>query len=172
MSTILLILTWKLRYPQRRGVNRKRGGVLEVALPGRRQMTYLGEGRVWLGDQGYGETIQINYKMNFIQDSCQRFSLHFKSTLHWLLQLYCITQKCVFLKNYLFLGSFFSVMRHSSSVLFCLKRYMLWTKLAHQSANFQTCDCSRENWQNSLWHFSFFLMSLFIVLTHNSSVMF
>ena len=81
-------------------------------------------------------------------------------------------KKCVFLKNYLFLGSFFSVMRHSSSVLFCPKRYMLWTKLAHQSANFQTCDCSRENWQNSLWHFSFFLMSLFIVLTHNSSVMF
>ena len=31
--------------------------------------------------------------MNFIQDSCQRFSLHFKSTFHWLLQVYCITQK-------------------------------------------------------------------------------
>ena len=32
---ILLILTWELRYPQKVGVNRKRGGVLEVDLPGR-----------------------------------------------------------------------------------------------------------------------------------------
>ena len=31
-------------------------------------MTCLGEGRVCLGDQGYGEIIQINYKMTFIQD--------------------------------------------------------------------------------------------------------
>ena len=27
-------------------------------------------------------TVQINYKMNFIQDSFQRFSLDFKSTFH------------------------------------------------------------------------------------------
>ena len=31
--------------------------------------------------------------MNFIQDSFQSFSLHFKSTFYWLLQVYCITQK-------------------------------------------------------------------------------
>ena len=31
--------------------------------------------------------------MNFIQDSLQRFSQHFKSTFHWLTQVYCITQK-------------------------------------------------------------------------------
>ena len=36
MFTILLILTWKLRYPQKRGVNKKREGVFEVVLPGRR----------------------------------------------------------------------------------------------------------------------------------------
>ena len=35
LFTILLILTWELRYPQERGVNRKRGGVLEVLLPGK-----------------------------------------------------------------------------------------------------------------------------------------
>ena len=32
---ILLILTWELRYPEKVGVNRKRGGVLEVDLPWR-----------------------------------------------------------------------------------------------------------------------------------------
>ena len=39
-------------------------------------------------------------------------------------------------------GSLFSVMRDNSSVLFQLKLYMLLTKVAHQSANFQTCHCS------------------------------
>ena len=37
-------------------------------------MTYLGEGRVCLRDQGKCETTQVNYKINFIQDSCERFS--------------------------------------------------------------------------------------------------
>ena len=45
-------------------------------------MTYLGEGKVYLGDKGYGESIQINYKTNFIQESVQRFPLHFKGTFH------------------------------------------------------------------------------------------
>ena len=39
-------------------------------------------------------------------------------------------------------GSFFSVMRDNSSVLFRLKLYVLLAKVAHQSANFQTCHCS------------------------------
>ena len=39
-------------------------------------------------------------------------------------------------------GFFFSVMRDSSSVIFQLKLYMLLTKVAHQSANFQTCHWS------------------------------
>ena len=38
--------------------------------------------------------------------------------------------------------SFFSVMRDNYSVLFRLKLYMLLAKVAHQSANFQTCHCS------------------------------
>ena len=38
----------------------------------------------------------------------------------------------------------FSVMRYHSSVLFHVKRYMLWTKRTHKSANFQIFDCSRE----------------------------
>ena len=44
----------------------KEGGVLEVVLPGRRQMTYLEEERVCLGDRRKGDNIQINYKMTFI----------------------------------------------------------------------------------------------------------
>ena len=39
--------------------------------------------------------------------------------------------------------SFFSAMRDNTSVLFRLKLYMLFAKVAHQSANFQTCHCSR-----------------------------
>ena len=33
LFTILLILTWELRYPQKRGVNRKRGGLFKLVLP-------------------------------------------------------------------------------------------------------------------------------------------
>ena len=31
----MLILAWELEYPEKREVNRKEGGVLEVVLPGR-----------------------------------------------------------------------------------------------------------------------------------------
>ena len=41
-------------------------------------------------------------------------------------------------------ASLFSVMRDYSSVLFKLKLYMIWTKGAHQTAKFQTFDCSRK----------------------------
>ena len=54
--------------------------VLEVVLHVRGQMTYLWKGSVSTGDQGQGETNQINHKMNFIQVSFQKFSQHFKST--------------------------------------------------------------------------------------------
>ena len=40
--------------------------------------------------------------------------------------------------------SLFSVMRDDSFVLFLLKLYMIWTKGDHQSAKFQTFDCSRK----------------------------
>ena len=39
-------------------------------------------------------------------------------------------------------ASFFSVMTHNSSVLFCLKHEILWTKVAHRNENFKTCHCS------------------------------
>ena len=39
-------------------------------------------------------------------------------------------------------GSLFSVMTDNSSALFQLNLYMLLTKVAHQSANFQTSHCS------------------------------
>ena len=41
-------------------------------------------------------------------------------------------------------ASLFSVMGDKSSVLFCLKLYMIFTKGAHQSAKFQTSDCLGE----------------------------
>ena len=41
-------------------------------------------------------------------------------------------------------ASLFNIMRDDSSVLFQLKRYMIFTKEAHQSAKFQNFDCSGE----------------------------
>ena len=43
LFTILLILTWELRHPQKRGINKKEGG-LEVVLPGK-EANYLPWGR-------------------------------------------------------------------------------------------------------------------------------
>ena len=87
-----------------------------------------------------GGTIQINYKMNFIQDSCQRFSLHFESTFHRLLQAYCIThKKCIFIKNQLFLGSLFSVMRHNSSGKELIKVQMFILTTARTKINQIPC---------------------------------
>ena len=61
-------------------------------------------------------------------------------------------------------GSFFSVIRENFSVLFRLKLYMLLTKVAQQSENFQTCHCAHWNSLNSSCHFwneeSVFLQTL------------
>ena len=51
----LLILTWELRYPQKRGFNKKRGGGFGSCSAGGTewgQMAYFAEGRVCLGHQG------------------------------------------------------------------------------------------------------------------------
>ena len=53
--------------------------------------------------------------------------------------------------------SLFSVMRDNSSILFSLKLYIIWTKGAHQSAKFQTFDCSREISPNLYFHRLLFL---------------
>ena len=56
----------------------KKEGVLEVVLFRRNEL--LGR-RVYLARaKGQKENMQINYKMNFIKDSFQRFPEHFKST--------------------------------------------------------------------------------------------
>ena len=64
-------------------LTKKEGGALEVVLPGRggKWLNLGKEGFVW-GARGRGKTILIKYKTNFIQDNCQRFSLHIKSTFH------------------------------------------------------------------------------------------
>ena len=140
MFTILLVLTWELRYPQKRGVNRKRGGSFGScsAREGTNDLPWGNKGLP--GDQG-----QINYNMNFIQDSCQRFSLPFKSIFQWLLQVYCVTQKMHISQGLAFL--WITVQYHETK-LFCifhLKLYTLWTKRTHQNTHFQTFNCSHEN---------------------------
>ena len=62
LFTILLILTWELRYPQKKGLTEKVGGVLEGVLPGRGQMTYLGEGRICWGTRDRGELYRLIIK--------------------------------------------------------------------------------------------------------------
>ena len=90
--------------------------------------------------------------MNFIQDNCQRFSLHFKSTFHRLFQVYCITQKMHISQELAFLWiTIFSVMRHNSSVLFHLKFYMLWIKRSSSKCKFS------DFWVLS-WKFTQFFM--------------
>ena len=42
-------------------------------------------------------------------------------------------------------ASLFSVMRHTSSVLFHLNLFILWTKRSNESANFQSFDCLHKN---------------------------
>ena len=55
------------------------------------------------------------------------------------------TQKNAYFSRISFSLDHSSVSWDNSSVLVYLQLYMLWTKPAHQSANFQTCDCSHEN---------------------------
>ena len=73
----------------------------------------------------------------------------------------------------------FSLMTHSSSEMFQLKHYMLWTKRAHQSKIFQTFECSNESSPNSSCYFSKHKVrvysnftSLFNVMKDSSSVFF
>ena len=62
---------------------------------GKGQINYLGKGRVFLEDQGQEKTIEVNCKMNFIQD--------FPCTLS-VPSTHCLKssashKKCIFLKN-------------------------------------------------------------------------
>ena len=76
-------------------------------------------------------------------------------------------------------GSLFSAMIDNSSAIFQLNLYMLVTKVAHESVNFQTCHCSHYNLPN--WCMSFLkrrasfssnFASLSSVMRDNSSVLF
>ena len=67
------------------GYQKKReGGDSEVVLQGRGENDLPCGRKGLLGGPWVGGTILINYKMNFIQDSCPRFFLYFKSTFHLL----------------------------------------------------------------------------------------
>ena len=66
-------------------------------------------------------------------------------------------------------ASFCSFMTHKSSVLSWLKRNILSTKIAHQSADFQTYYCLHWNSRNSTCHFRNQL-SVFRQTLHHSSV--
>ena len=47
----------------------------------------------------------------------------------------------------------YSISAHNSSVKFKLMHFWLWTKVSHESPNFDSFKCSGENLQNSLCHF-------------------
>ena len=57
----------------------------------------------------------------------------------------CLKLQVSFSLNF---ASLFSVMRDNSSVFSQLKLYMTWTKRVHQSAKFQTFNCSLETLPN------------------------
>ena len=66
-------------------------------------------------------------------------------------------------------ASFFIVMTHKSPVYFRLVHFLLWIRGSHQSPNFETFECSGENFRNSLCHFSN-SKSVFLQILHDSSV--
>ena len=57
-------------------------GGLKVVLPGRGVSDLPWRSKSLAVEPEVRETTQINYKMNFIQDSFQRFSQHLHSTFH------------------------------------------------------------------------------------------
>ena len=108
---------------KKQGLTKKEGEFWKLLCLGGCKLLTLGKEGFACWSRGRGN-IQINCKVNFIQDSYRRFSIHFKSTFHWLLKVNCITKKCLFLENCLCYGSLLSVMRHKFSVLFYLKLYI------------------------------------------------
>ena len=51
------------------------------------------------------------------------------------------------------LASFFIVKTHNSYVNFKLIHFLFWLRGSHQSPNFETFECSAENFPNSSCHF-------------------
>ena len=66
-------------------------------------------------------------------------------------------------------ASFFIVMTHNFSVDFKLTLFLLWIKGSHQYANFETFNCSGENFPYSSCHFPNH-KSVFLQNSHHSSV--
>ena len=151
----MLILTQELRYPQKRGVNRKqgRGGEFQkFFFLGEERITYHREGRVCLDSRVRGKLYRLTTKWTSFKTVDKDFPYTLRVPSTDCFESILLHKKCIFLNNQLFFGSLFSVVRYNSSVLFHLKLYMLWTKGPYQSANFQTCDCSHEIQSNSLRH--------------------
>ena len=90
-----------LRYPQKRGVSRKRmgGRDLEVVLPGRGQMTYLGEGRVYLGNQGQGKVYRLTTKLTSSKTVVKDFPYTLRVPSTDCFKSTASNKKCIFLKN-------------------------------------------------------------------------
>ena len=64
---------------------------------------------------------------------------------------------------------FFIAMTHNSSVNFKLINFLLWTKESHQSPNFDTFNCSGENFPIFSCHFLNY-KSVFLQILHHSTV--
>ena len=170
-----------MRYPQKREVNRKRGGRGSFgSCPAwERANDIPWERRVCLGEQGWGETIQINYKINFIQDSCQRFSLHLKCTFHWLLQVYCTIQKIHISQELAFL--WITLLCHETKLLcsFSSKTLYALDKTSPSKCKFSDLRLFALKLTKFLMsifkppvNFSLSIASPFRVMTQNSSVIF
>ena len=150
-----MILTWELRYSQKRGVNRKRRGEFWkfFCLGGGKWLTLGKEEFVW-GTRGRGKLYRLIIKWTSFKTVVKDFPYTLRVPSTDCFKSIASHKKCIFLKNELLFGSLFSVMRCNSSVLFLLKLFMVWTKGAYQSTNFQTSDCSRKYYSNSLYYFS------------------
>ena len=98
------------------------GRVLQVVMPGSGQMTYLWEGRVCLWSRDWKKNVETNYKINLPKTVFKYFPRLFKRTFHWLLQVYCITQK----------NTYFWICQQNSSwkISFLKMKEILWNIIA------------------------------------------
>ena len=66
-------------------------------------------------------------------------------------------------------ASLFIFMTHNSSINFKLIHFLFWIKSSHQNPNFETFECSGENFPDSAFHFLNRKL-VFLEILHHSSV--
>ena len=111
----------------------------------------LGKEEFAWGTRGRGKLYRLTIK--WISSKLSRLSLHFKSTFHWLLQVYCITQKMHISQVLAFLWITPQCMRQ----LFCT----FSSKTLYALDKMSSSKCTFSDLRLLAWKLTKFLMSFF-----------